>query len=237
LERSSNVPKTRLACNFSVMSDEPIKEIAQASLTTRVSIQPPGQKGTGSPIKPGWAGGPGRPKGSSNKLKADLSQMVMNAAMRTGFIQVVDGVRVGSGIDGCEGYLMSAAIHESRTFLALLARILPYYVQTEIPTKNTLSYDETVAQLRERGLPPELINHLRKAPEANELWSGENDDPYGPPQPGYDLGSGTSTARIAAFLKSDLTPPDHGPTGGLDVGSSRLVQLTAMPVHYCPVKC
>jgi hypothetical protein len=40
-----------------------------------------------------------------------------------------------------------------------------------------LTYDETVAQLRERGLPPELIKHLRKAPEADALWPGENPDP------------------------------------------------------------
>jgi hypothetical protein len=48
--------------------------------------------------------------------------------------------------------------------MAMLCRILPYHVVPELPDKSTLSYEETVAQLRERGLPPELINHLRKAP-------------------------------------------------------------------------
>jgi hypothetical protein len=56
-----------------------------------------------------------------------------------------------------------------------------YFVISDIvPTKNTLSYEETVAQLRERGLPPELIDHMRKAPPgADDLWPGENPDPYG----------------------------------------------------------
>jgi hypothetical protein len=63
-------------------------------------------------------------------------------------------------------------------FLALLARILPYYVQTDVPTKSTLTYEETVAQLRERGLPPELIDHMRRAPEADQLWPNENPDPF-----------------------------------------------------------
>jgi hypothetical protein len=40
-----------------------------------------------------------------------------------------------------------------------------------------MSYEETVAELRERGLPPELIDHLRLAPEI--LDEGEDPDPYG----------------------------------------------------------
>jgi hypothetical protein len=42
------------------------------------------------------------------------------------------------------------AINEPKTMAALLARILPYHVVPEIPDKSTLSYEETVAQLRER---------------------------------------------------------------------------------------
>jgi hypothetical protein len=48
----------------------------------------------------------------------------------------------------------------------------------ELPDKPTLTYDEAVAQLKERGLPVDLIKHLRKAPEAAALWPGENQDPY-----------------------------------------------------------
>jgi hypothetical protein len=39
------------------------------------------------------------------------------------------------------------------------------------------SHEEMLAQLRERGLPLELIEHLRKAPEV--LDPNEDPDPYG----------------------------------------------------------
>jgi hypothetical protein len=58
-----------------------------------------------------------------------------------------------------------------QTYLAILARILPYYVSTELP-KQILTRDETLAELKERGLPIELIDHLRRAPE--ELRDGEH---------------------------------------------------------------
>jgi hypothetical protein len=120
----------------------------------------------------------GRPKGSRNRIKADLSQTILNAAARAGFMRLDEhGKRIGTG----EGYLFWLAINEPKTMAALLARILPYHIVPELPNKSTLSYEETVAQLRERGLPPELIDHLRKAPpEAEQLWPGELENPYGP---------------------------------------------------------
>jgi hypothetical protein len=89
-----------------------------------------------------------------------------------------DGKRIGTGIDGCDGYLLWLAVNEPKTYAALLARILPYYVNTIDPVgKDIMSYEETVAELRELGLPPELIDHLRLAPEI--LDPGEDPDPYG----------------------------------------------------------
>jgi hypothetical protein len=92
--------------------------------------------------------------------------MIMNNAARAGFMQLdKDGKRIGTGVDGCDGYLLWCAVNEPKTYIALLARILPYYVSTELPEKAILTREETLAQLRERGLPLELIDHLRKAPE------------------------------------------------------------------------
>jgi len=63
-------------------------------------------------------------------------------------------------------YLLWCAVNEPKNYMALLARILPYYVSPPEPTgKGILSYEETLARLRERGLPPELIDHMRLAPE------------------------------------------------------------------------
>jgi hypothetical protein len=60
--------------------------------------------------------------------------------------------------------------------LTLLGKILPLYVTPEVPEDDTLSREETLARLRERGLPEELITYLRKAPEV--LDDGEDPDPY-----------------------------------------------------------
>jgi hypothetical protein len=88
--------------------------------------------------------------------------MILNGAAAAGFLQLdKDGKCIATGMDGCDGYLLWCAVNEPRSYMALLARILPYHIVPELPNKSTLSYEETVAQLRERGLPPGLIDHLR----------------------------------------------------------------------------
>jgi len=73
-----------------------------------------------------------------------------------------DGKRVGTGIEGCDGYLLWCAVNRPEQYMALLARILPYYGSPPEPTgKGILTYEETLARLRERGLPLELIDHMR----------------------------------------------------------------------------
>jgi hypothetical protein len=80
------------------------------------------------------------------------SQLIMNAAARAGFMKLDEnGKRIGTGVDGCEGYLLWVAVNEPKTYVALLARILPYYVSTELPDKGILTREETLAQLKERG--------------------------------------------------------------------------------------
>jgi hypothetical protein len=126
-------------------------------------VNPYGQPDGEGKFKPGNPGGPGRPKGSRNKVGNDLKAMIMNAAMRTGFIKIDEnGNRIGTGVDGCEGWLMWLCLYEPRTYAALLARILPYYVSTDPPA--ILTREETLAELKLRGLPLQLIEHLRKAP-------------------------------------------------------------------------
>src|SRR5271157_1826050 len=102
------------------MASDNIKQmdIAATPATTMTN-----RSGTEHLFKKGWAGGPGRPKGVPNKVKADLASMILSAAARTGFIKSDEnGKRIGTGLDGCEGYLMWAALYEPRTYLALLAR-------------------------------------------------------------------------------------------------------------------
>ena len=114
----------------------------------------------GKLFEPGNPGGPGRPRGSSNRLEADL----ISAAVRAGFIKLDEnGNRVGSDRDGCQAYLAWAARYDHKTFVAFMARTLPRYAKP--PGKGIRSREIALAQLRERGLPEDVIDHLRKAPE------------------------------------------------------------------------
>jgi hypothetical protein len=65
-----------------------------------------------------------------------------------------------------------------------MARILPYYVNAEIP-EEIMTRAETLAELKARGLPLELIEHLRKAPAT--LDPGEEEDPWGLRKKGLTL--------------------------------------------------
>ena len=116
---------------------------------------------------------------SQNRIKADLAQLIMNNAARAGFMKLDKKGNPGaSGLDGIDGYLLWWAVNEPRAYMALLARILPYYVNVVDPVgKDIMSYEDTLAELRERGMPPELIDHLRLAPEV--LDPDEDPDPYG----------------------------------------------------------
>jgi hypothetical protein len=160
------------------MTDDPVKQTAHPPPITTKGMQVAASRNETS-FKVGNPGGPGRPRGSSNRIKADLAQMIMNNAARAGFMKLdKDGKRIGTGLDGCDGYLLWCAVNEPKTYMALLARILPYYVNTSEPVgPTTVTREEMLAQLRERGLPLELIEHLRKAPEI--LDPGEDPDPYG----------------------------------------------------------
>jgi hypothetical protein len=145
------------------------------------------------PIKKGWAGGPGRPKGSPNRIKADLAQLIMDAAGEAGFLKKNKrGKQIPTGLDGCKGYLLWLAVHEPRTYAALLGRVLPYYVSTDLP-EPILTRDETLAQLKERGLPIELLQHLQRA--TAPLDDDEDTDPYRSPEEAVDVTPKKDTAE------------------------------------------
>jgi hypothetical protein len=57
-----------------------------------------------------------------------------------------------------------------------MARVAPKHVIANV-THSVMTRAETEAQLRERGLPVELLEHLRKAPVVLDL--DEDEDPYG----------------------------------------------------------
>jgi hypothetical protein len=154
--------------------DQKVEITLEPAISARVN--PYGQPNGEGKFKPGNPGGPGRPKGSRNKVGNDLKVMIMNAAMRTGFIKIDEnGQRIGTGLDGCEGFLMWLALYEPRTFAAILVRNLPSYVTADL-THRMLSREEAAAEFKEYGLPMELLEHLRAPPA--RLDDDEDTDPY-----------------------------------------------------------
>jgi hypothetical protein len=59
----------------------------------------------------------------------------------------------------------------------LLARILPYYVSSDV-VPRIMSREEVEAKFKERGLPMDLLKHLQAAP--SRLDDDEDADPYRP---------------------------------------------------------
>jgi hypothetical protein len=84
------------------MSDDANKQLnLTPPITTRgLQVASPHHEGQ---FKEGHAPHPGsgRPKGSRNRVKADLSQMIMNGAAAAGFLQLDEkGKRIATGVDG-----------------------------------------------------------------------------------------------------------------------------------------
>jgi hypothetical protein len=71
------------------MSDDANKQLGLTPPITTRGLQVAGVHNVGQ-FKEGHAPhpGPGRPKGSRNRIKADLSQMIMNGAAAVGFLQL-----------------------------------------------------------------------------------------------------------------------------------------------------
>jgi hypothetical protein len=67
-----------------------------------------GSQANATSFKVGNPGGPGRPRGSRNRV--DLPRMILNNAARAGYMKLDEkGKPVSTGIDGCDGYLLWCA--------------------------------------------------------------------------------------------------------------------------------
>jgi hypothetical protein len=127
---------------------------------------------------PRHPGGPGRPKGARNRVGAELAREILQAAAETGFMVRDDkGNWQPSREGGVRGYLRWATINEPKTYLGMIARVLPFNVVQEQPEEMIMTHEQILARLEERGLPTDLVNVLPEAPA--ELDPGEDPDPFG----------------------------------------------------------
>jgi hypothetical protein len=107
----------------------------------------------------------GRPKGAQNKLNRELRELILEAAERLG--------RDGEGKDGTLGYLMWLGQEVPTSFAVLLRAVLPVHINATVTHKPAMTLDEAVAELKARGLPPQLIDYLRSVDDG----LGEDDEP------------------------------------------------------------
>jgi hypothetical protein len=117
----------------------------------------------------------GRPKGSRNKLTKSTTELLLRAAAEVG-----DSTTPGEdGKGGVLGYFKVSAVTERRAYLALVGRALPVRVNATVTHKPVMTLDEAAAELKARGLPPQLIDYLRSVDDG--LGEDDEPDPYDDP--------------------------------------------------------
>jgi hypothetical protein len=150
-----------------------------SSLPAQVQQPQPAEQVRTYGFQPGHPRYGGRRKSSAGKLNGDLRQQIYDAAVATGYIETDEktGQRKATGKGGCQGWLEWLYVNEPKTAAALLARVLPYFIDTSEEMPTVMSRSEVEASFREFGLPLDLIEHLQRAPAP--LDPGEDTDPYG----------------------------------------------------------
>jgi hypothetical protein len=142
---------------------------AQPAKGVGVSLQPEKARGGVKPFNdPTKRNLGGRPAGSVNHYTGALKELFLLASENVGDRTKLgpNGERHGDG--GALAYLETCAILERKTFLTVMARLLPITIKSAPPIKKVLTREEALFELRRRGLDPELINHLRRLPFPEE---------------------------------------------------------------------
>jgi hypothetical protein len=160
--------------------------------------------------------GAGRPKGVPNKVTQTFRDLIMQAASEVG-----DSREEGEdGHGGVLGYLKKAAIREEKTFLLMMARILPMKVTSEVKHfKERISIEEAVAELKACGLDEMLAAYLKRYPlepeEMDEPWAKMIDMSMAPeidmtpetaPQMGGNGTASDTDSKVDTHLDRTISP-------------------------------
>jgi hypothetical protein len=118
----------------------------------------------------------GRPRGSLNALGLSLRQIIMEAGENVGNVGMdKDGNRI-NGEGGMLAYVEWLARNEPKSYAVLLRAVMPAEIRAIMTLKPVLTLQETVAELRARGLPTEFIENLIKVDD--ELGPDDEPAPY-----------------------------------------------------------
>jgi hypothetical protein len=114
-------------------------------------------------------------------MGAALMTMVMEAAEELGFLRKDPETKelVATGEGGVKGYLRWIGINRPDRFVALMAHVAPKQVFADVTHhENSMTDTEIEAEMRERGLPVDLLPFLLKLPVDEALQLDEDPDPY-----------------------------------------------------------
>ena len=95
-------------------------------------------------FKKGQRPGPGRAKGTPNKMGRQIKEAIITALEMSG--------RDGKGKDGAAGYFVWLSRNEPAVFGNLVGKVIPMQVDVKDKTER-YTPQEAVERLRERGLP------------------------------------------------------------------------------------
>jgi hypothetical protein len=131
--------------------------------------------------------GPGRPPGLVNKATREMQDAVIAAAEELGAVDFDkwDEQLKGDPGNGLKQYYKAMAVKEMRTFGIILARMMPKFVHRTTVKKDVpviLTEEQVLAELKEAGLPLEIIKHMRKVDVRTIETSSLDYDPYDDPE-------------------------------------------------------
>jgi hypothetical protein len=125
----------------------------------------------------------GRPPGSLNKITRTLKDALIAAAVELGQLPLSqwEAELEKPDSDGMKHFFKVAAVKEMKTFLTVVARIMPLHIQTSGTTPTYLTRDQMIERLREAGLPESVMSGMKpidaRTLDPEDLGYDPYDDP------------------------------------------------------------
>ena len=132
--------------------------------------------------------GPGRPPGLVNKLTREMQDAVLAAAEELGrvpYSKWPQEVEVEGVEDGMKQFYKALAVKELKTFGMILARMMPKFVHRTTTKKSVptlLTEEQVLAELKEAGIPLDVIKHMHAVDITTVDTFQLDGDPYDDPE-------------------------------------------------------
>jgi hypothetical protein len=126
----------------------------------------------------------GRAPGSLNKITRTMKDALIAAAVELGQLPLSqwEAELEKPCSDGMKHFFKVAAVREMKTFLTVVARIMPLHIQTSGTTPQYLTRDQMIERLREAGLPESSMSGIQPI-DGRTLDPEDLDfDPYDDPE-------------------------------------------------------